>query len=101
MGSGGQARGQARAQGSWQPSSASALPCAVSRCCVCVCLGVDMNYNHSPLSMRMSQVATKMDSVLGSLLLARGVGLETRGKETHSLASEILVSINKKDNNIK
>ena len=60
-----------------------------------------MNYNHSPLSMRMSQVATKMDSVLGSLLLARGVGLETRGKETHSLASEILVSINKKDNNIK
>ena len=51
--------------------------------------------------MRMSQVATKMDSVLGSLLLARGVGFGTRGKETHSLASEILVSINKKDNNIK
>ena len=69
--------------------------------CVCVCLGVDMNHNHSPLSMRMSQVATKMDSVLGSLLLARGMGLGTRGKETHSLASEILVSINKKDNNIK
>ena len=76
---------------------------------VCVCLeGVDMNRSHSPLSMRMSQVAPKMDSVLGSLLLSREVGCGTRGNETQSLASETLqssqeyrVSINEKANNIK